>query len=60
MIPGILNYITYQVVRASMGIPPIHGAEIIVRILTDPELKKQWKQELKDLAGRLMYVVLYF
>lgn len=33
--------------------PPRHGASIATRILGDPALMDQWKQELKGMADRI-------
>lgn len=30
--------------------PPMHGSRVITRILSDPELKKEWRAELKEVA----------
>lgn len=33
--------------------PPIHGAMIVIQILSDPELDEQWKTELRAIVKRL-------
>lgn len=40
------------VVRAMYSNPPIHGARIVARVLSDPKLKDQWYQECKGMADR--------
>lgn len=32
--------------------PPIHGARIVARVLSDPRLKAQWYEECKGMAER--------
>lgn len=41
------------IIRQSYSNPPIHGARIIATILKSPELKKQWKDEVKNMSGRI-------
>lgn len=51
----ILFYLLLQlklVVRAMYSNPPIHGARIVARVLSDPKLKDQWYQECKGMADR--------
>ena len=33
--------------------PPINGARIVVEILSDEDLKKEWKDELKSINERI-------
>eukprot|EP00882_Tetradesmus_deserticola_P008910 GHRQ01009400.1.p1 GENE.GHRQ01009400.1~~GHRQ01009400.1.p1 ORF type:complete len:119 (+),score=53.25 GHRQ01009400.1:376-732(+) len=33
--------------------PPIHGAAIVVGVLSDPQLYGLWRQELAAMAGRI-------
>eukprot|EP00760_Papus_ankaliazontas_P006730 PhM_4_TR13156/c0_g1_i1/m.3696/K14455/GOT2; aspartate aminotransferase, mitochondrial len=40
-------------VRANYSSPPTHGAKIAMKILTTPELREQWKDELKQISGRI-------
>lgn len=42
-----------QIVRRSYSNPPRFGAEVVSRILSDEDLKKQWKQELSLVRKRL-------
>lgn len=41
------------VIRPMYSSPPIHGAKIVVRVLSDPTLKKLWLDELKQVSGRI-------
>ena len=34
--------------------PPLHGALLVRKILTDSELKTQWYKEVKDMAERII------
>lgn len=42
------------VVRAMYSNPPRHGAAIAATILTDPELRAEWKLELKAIVDRII------
>eukprot|EP01067_Filipodium_phascolosomae_P009279 Filipodium_phascolosomae@DN8235_c0_g1_i1.p1 len=44
------------VVRPMYSSPPCHGARIVIKILTNPALLDQWKQELKDVSLRILKV----
>lgn len=33
--------------------PPIHGAAIVVKVLSDPQLYSLWKRELADMSARI-------
>ena len=41
------------IIRANYSNPPIHGAAIVDKILTDPALRLDWERELKDVKLRL-------
>jgi aspartate aminotransferase len=41
-------------VRPMYSNPPIHGARIASKILTDPALYKQWLGEVKSMADRII------
>lgn len=43
-------------IRPMYSNPPIHGAEIVVKILSDPMLKAQWLVEVKGMADRIISV----
>ena len=40
-------------VRANYSNPPCHGAAIVTRILSDPELRQCWEQELAAMRARV-------
>jgi len=41
------------VVRPMYSSPPIHGGELVIRVLANEQLCAAWKQELKDTALRI-------
>ena len=42
-----------QIARAVYSMAPAHGALIVERVLGDPELRRQWGEELAEMAARL-------
>merc|ERR1712045_977044 len=42
------------VARAIYSNPPLHGARIVEEILTDAALTQQWKDEVRDMAERII------
>ena len=42
-----------RVVRSNYSNPPTHGSDIVARILTSPELRKLWEQELAVMRERI-------
>ena len=44
------------VIRAMYSSPPVHGAQIVEKILGTPELYNEWLQELKMMADRILAV----
>ncbi|WFC98202.1 aspartate transaminase [Malassezia yamatoensis] len=40
-------------VRPMISNPPVHGARIAARILSDEKLKSQWLEELRGMSGRI-------
>lgn len=42
-----------MVVRAMYSNPPIHGARVAALVLGVPELREQWQNELREVAGRI-------
>jgi len=42
-----------NVARSIYSMPPDHGAAIVARVLSDPELRKQWVAELDAMRDRL-------
>jgi len=41
------------VVRANYSTPPTHGAQVITTVLTTPDLRQQWEQELTIMRRRI-------
>lgn len=41
-------------IRPMYSNPPVHGARIAGMVLSDPELRPQWEQEVKDMADRII------
>jgi len=41
-------------IRQAYSSPPRHGAAIVYKLLTSPELKAQWLQELKFMSNRIL------
>ena len=41
-------------VRRNYSSPPIHGGQIVARVLTDPELRGLWEQELAAMRERIL------
>ncbi|MFO7189491.1 MAG: amino acid aminotransferase [Pseudomonadota bacterium] len=42
-----------RVIRTNYSNPPTHGAQIVATILTNPELRKLWEQELAQMRERI-------
>ncbi|OFZ99915.1 MAG: aromatic amino acid aminotransferase [Betaproteobacteria bacterium RIFCSPLOWO2_02_67_12] len=42
-----------RIVRANYSNPPTHGSDIVARVLTDPELRSLWEQELGGMRERI-------
>lgn len=41
-------------VRANYSSPPVHGAQIVAKVLTTPTLKQQWLEELAQMRDRML------
>jgi aromatic-amino-acid transaminase len=41
------------VIRTNYSNPPIHGAQIVAMVLSNPTLRKQWEQELAAMRARI-------
>jgi len=41
------------ITRAMISSPPIHAAQLVIEILSDEALRKQWFQETKLMADRI-------
>ena len=51
---GIVASQMANVVRTSYSQPPDHGAEIVRRILTEPDLRAEWEGELGEMRARML------
>ena len=42
-----------RIARAVWSNPPVHGASIAAEVVGDPELFKEWNEEMEMMAGRI-------
>ncbi|MBP0595285.1 aspartate/tyrosine/aromatic aminotransferase [Paraburkholderia sp. LEh10] len=49
----VLGQLT-SAVRANYSNPPTHGAKIVARVLTTPQLRQSWEDELASMCRRIM------
>jgi aromatic-amino-acid transaminase len=42
-----------RVIRTNYSNPPTHGAAVVASVLSDPELRKSWEQELAEMRDRI-------
>jgi aspartate/tyrosine/aromatic aminotransferase len=42
--------------RSSYSMPPDHGGAIVAQIMTDPELRKTWEDELTTMRERMLSI----
>ncbi|WOD08183.1 amino acid aminotransferase [Marinomonas sp. GJ51-6] len=42
-----------QAIRANYSMPPSHGAAVVHTIMTSPELKAEWKEEVAQMRDRI-------
>lgn len=42
-----------QAIRANYSMPPFHGAAVVHTIMTSPELKAEWKEEVAQMRNRI-------
>jgi aspartate aminotransferase len=42
------------VARAIYSNPPVHGARVVSIILSDPVLRSKWREEIKEMSGRII------
>jgi aromatic-amino-acid transaminase len=42
-----------RVIRTNYSNPPIHGGAIVAAVLSSPELRKQWEEELAGMRDRI-------
>jgi aspartate aminotransferase, chloroplastic len=45
-----------RLARPMYSNPPIHGARIVANVVGDPTMFGEWKQEMKEMAGRIKNV----
>ncbi len=43
-----------RVIRTNYSSPSSHGAQVVATVLSDPELKRQWEQELAEMRERIL------
>ncbi len=42
-----------RVIRVNYSSPPTHGASVVASVLSDPELRRLWEEELAGMRGRI-------
>jgi len=42
-----------RVIRTNYSNPPTHGAQVVASVLTSPELRKMWEDELAEMRDRI-------
>ena len=42
-----------RVIRTNYSNPPTHGAQVVAMVLTSPELRKMWEDELAEMRDRI-------
>lgn len=42
-----------RVIRTNYSNPPVHGSQVVAAVLTSPELRKQWEEELAGMRMRI-------
>lgn len=42
-----------QAIRANYSMPPAHGAAVVYTIMSNPELKAEWIEEVAEMRGRI-------
>ncbi|KAF5581886.1 aspartate aminotransferase [Fusarium pseudoanthophilum] len=45
-----------RLVRAEISNPPLYGARLVYIILSDPQLRDMWKEDLRTMSGRIKRV----
>ena len=43
-----------MIVRSNYSNPPAHGARVVEKVLNDDELFKEWKENIRTMAGRVI------
>jgi aspartate aminotransferase len=52
VVPAIKSQINLQI-RSVWSNPPAHGARIVQKVLSTPELKQQWLGHIREMSGRI-------
>ena len=42
-----------QIIRPMYSNPPAHGARVVARVLSDPQLQQQWHENVVTMANRI-------
>jgi aspartate aminotransferase len=50
---GVVRGHLETIARAAYSQPPDHGAAVVAGILTDPDLRRSWEEELATMRGRV-------
>ena len=45
-----------RIARAIYSNPPAHGARIARDVISDPAMFQEWKEEMREMAGRIATV----
>ena len=45
-----------RVIRANYSTPPTHGGSVVTTVLTTPELRDSWVQELTEMRERIKHM----
>ena len=40
-------------IRCAISNPPAHGEKVVITVLSNPDLRAQWEQELKEMCDRM-------
>lgn len=53
---AVLSQLKAYCARATYSSPPSHGARIVAKVLSTPELRAEWEAELKSFADRIIHM----
>lgn len=45
---------TVEIQRSEISMPPSYGARVANVVLSDPELSRQWREDMKEMSGRII------
>eukprot|EP01052_Picozoa_sp_SAG31_P013866 SAG31_NODE_845_length_11547_cov_8.098096_12_plen_261_part_00 len=51
---AVISRIKQEVIRPNYSSPPLHGARIAARVMTKPELRDLWAQDLQLMSQRIL------